>query len=160
MTDGFVPTVEVELDDRDVKALASSVSQAARSRVDAQASSAWWLLVSVVLIGLIGLGFSVPFAWILAGAQALVLAISVRAARQPQSPPLLNGRYEARPEGLRRVSAIGETTIRWSAIDRTQQTSAHIVVSFAQTGWVIPFRCFDSTEARDAFVAAVVTGAR
>jgi hypothetical protein len=115
----------------------------------------WIQLRGIVAIGLVMLATSEPFAWLLVAAEATAVGIEVRwsRARRKGAPVsrVLDGHYDLRENGLRRVGSTGEAIVFWSEIEQVTATSEHLLVRFGGTAWIFPFRCFESIEARDEF---------
>jgi hypothetical protein len=154
--EGAIAAVEVTLVPADLSAVTAAITKPAGSP---SLGWAWIQLRGVVAIGLVVVAVLEPFAWCLVAAEAAAIAVELAWRRSPRQqqrlPKLLNGRYEVRDEGLRRVNQGGESLVYWPAIEQVTATSDHLMVRFGGTAWIVPFRCFASVEARDRFTRSL-----
>jgi hypothetical protein len=146
---GEVVSVDLTLTVDDARVLQTAI----RGESAAMYSSLYWSLRGAVAIGLVAVAFVHPLALFLAIVEVAVITLELRLWRRARGATnftSLDGRYSLEIDGLHRISETSESIVRWPAVE-VRQTGAHFLILFAQSGWIVPFRCFGSPEQRDRF---------
>ena len=147
-------SVTIELLPADYRALSELASSPERHSRRQQ----YWFLRMVLWAVMLLVSLRFPWAWLIVAAELLVVLAEARERRtshRSQLLDLLGGRYEASARGLTKSSEFGESRLVWTAVDRISVSGDHLLVRFAGTGWLLPFRCFTSEEHRRKFITTV-----
>ncbi len=144
--------VEVVVTRHDIAALMRSFEGDAPARMRFVGGS-WMFLKGLSGVSAVVFTIVTPWAWVLVALEGAVLTLEFVGRRQQQSlypVAAFNGQYLASPEGMVRTNSFSQTTVAWPSIV-ARSTGDRYLILCGGSGWVIPFRCFNSDEHREHF---------